>query len=388
MSTTVDGPSQDAAEGCVRTRRRRLSFGVFLQPLHHPSESLQSAMRRDVAVAKLAEEYGFDELWVGEHHNDVWETIASPELFLAHLAAQTSRIRLGTAVVLLALHHPVEVAERIALLDQISGGRAMLGVGPGAQPVDFKLFGLDRSAARARTAEAIDVITHLLWNRGQPYPRSGRFWDCKDAKLNVPPEQDRLPISTATSGSADSVALAGKYGLDALYSTQFFSTLPTDIPAAVGRLKAAGVGKVRFSTIFHLARDEESALDDIAEGAGGFFGDYGRRRGGENFVGPLDDTDRRAMIQRLLNRYQWPVGDWRTAGGRLSSRCDETADGLSGFVFLLNDWAPLSAVERSFELFATRLRPYLEREAQYREEAWSLVPQPDSGPAPSLQARP
>ena len=94
----------------------RLRFGVFLAPHHPIGEHPTLQLRRDVELAELVDRLGYDEFWCGEHHSGGWETIGSPELFLAAAGERTSRIMLGTGVVSLAYHHPFHVADRITQL--------------------------------------------------------------------------------------------------------------------------------------------------------------------------------------------------------------------------------------------------------------------------------
>ena len=93
---------------------------------------------------------GFDEAWIGEHHSGGWETISSPELFMAAAAERTRHIRLGTGVISLPYHHPLMVANRMVQLDHMTHGRVMLGVGPGALPSDAYMMGIDPSTQRRK----------------------------------------------------------------------------------------------------------------------------------------------------------------------------------------------------------------------------------------------
>ncbi len=125
----------------------RTRFGAFLAP-HHPSgESPMLMFQRDVALAAHLDELGFDEFWCGEHHSSGWETIGSPEMFLAAAGQRTHNIMLGTGVVSLPYHHPFNVAQRMAQLDVMTRGRAMFGSGPGALPSDARTHGIDPGAA-------------------------------------------------------------------------------------------------------------------------------------------------------------------------------------------------------------------------------------------------
>ena len=99
-----------------------LRFGAFMAPYHAVGEGPTLALERDLELIVRLDELGFDEAWVGEHHSTGWETIASPEIFLAVAAERTRHIRLGTGAVSLPYHHPLMVADRIVLLDHLTRG--------------------------------------------------------------------------------------------------------------------------------------------------------------------------------------------------------------------------------------------------------------------------
>src|SRR5262245_59164957 len=110
----------------------RMKFGVFMAPFHRPGENPTLALERDMELLEWLDVLGFDEAYVGEHHSAGWETICSPEVFMAAAAERTRRIKLGTGVTTLPYHHPFMVAHRMTLLDHLTRGRVILGVGPGA----------------------------------------------------------------------------------------------------------------------------------------------------------------------------------------------------------------------------------------------------------------
>ena len=118
------------------TLPERMKFGIFLAPFHWLGENPTLALERDLELLQWLDYLGFDEAWVGEHHSAGWEIIASPEVFIAAAAERTKHIKLGTGVVSLPYHHPMMVANRMVLLDHLTRGRAMLGVGPGALVTD------------------------------------------------------------------------------------------------------------------------------------------------------------------------------------------------------------------------------------------------------------
>ena len=128
----------------------RLRFGIFMAPFHVPTgQNPTYAYARDVATIQLLDQLGYDEAWIGEHHSGGVELIPSPEIFIAHVAAQTRSIKLGTGVISLPYHNPLWVADRMILLDHLTRGRVMMGVGPGALPTDAAMIGIDPLDQRA-----------------------------------------------------------------------------------------------------------------------------------------------------------------------------------------------------------------------------------------------
>ena len=133
----------------------RLKFGAFLAPHHPIGEHPMLQFRSDLDLVEQLDALGYDEFWCGEHHSSGWETIASPEMFLAAAGERTKRIMLGTGVVSLPYHHPFNVAQRMVQLDHMTGGRAIFGSGPGALASDAHTLGIDPMTQRDRQDEAI-----------------------------------------------------------------------------------------------------------------------------------------------------------------------------------------------------------------------------------------
>ena len=121
----------------------RMKFGSFLGPFHQLGENPTLGLERDLELLQWMDYLGFDEAWIGEHHSAGWETIASPELFIATAAERTKHIKLGTGVISLPYHHPMMVADRMVQLDHMTRGRAMMGVGPGALGTDAYMLGIE-----------------------------------------------------------------------------------------------------------------------------------------------------------------------------------------------------------------------------------------------------
>src|SRR5712692_8696306 len=180
------------------TMDRRLGFGAFLAPHHPIGEHPTLQFQRDLELAAWLDKLGYDEFWVGEHHSAGWETIASPEMFLVAVAERTQRIRLGTGVVSVPYHHPFNSAQRVVLLDHLSRGRAMLGVGPGALPSDAAMLGIDPMTQRERMDEGLGVILRLLKSE-EPVTAKGDWYELRDASLHLRPLQEEIPVAVAST---------------------------------------------------------------------------------------------------------------------------------------------------------------------------------------------
>src|SRR5688572_26061866 len=144
------------------TAPNRMKFGVFMAPFHRPGENPTLALERDLELLQWLDKLGFDEAYIGEHHSAGWETICSPEVFIATAAERTQHIRLGTGVVSLPYHHPYMVANRMVLLDHLTRGRVILGVGPGALASDALMFGIPPERQREMMDESLGVIMRLF----------------------------------------------------------------------------------------------------------------------------------------------------------------------------------------------------------------------------------
>src|SRR6266849_10945882 len=125
------------------TRTIPMRNGIFLAPFHSLDQDPTEALHRDLELVENLDTLGYEEAWIGEHHSAGFEIIASPEVFIAAAAARTRHIRLGTGVSSLPYHHPFMLADRMVLLDHLTLGRAMIGVGPGALPSDAFMMGID-----------------------------------------------------------------------------------------------------------------------------------------------------------------------------------------------------------------------------------------------------
>ncbi|MBB6172928.1 alkanesulfonate monooxygenase SsuD/methylene tetrahydromethanopterin reductase-like flavin-dependent oxidoreductase (luciferase family) [Nocardiopsis mwathae] len=150
-----------------------MRFSTFHLFHRFDGQSHREVYDHHIELVELAEELGFDGVRLAEHHFRDYGVVPSILTFLGHLAARTERLRLGTGIVVLPLHHPVHVAEQAALVDVLSGGRLDFGVGRGYQSFEFDGFGVDLAEARARFDESLDVVLGL-WS-GKEFRHTGDF---------------------------------------------------------------------------------------------------------------------------------------------------------------------------------------------------------------------
>ena len=152
-----------------------MKLGYFTMPLHPVGRDWRQTLEEDREAVLLAEELGFEEAFIGEHLTDLAETITSCLIFIATLARDTRRIRLGSGTVNLANRHPAATAAEVAMVDTLLGGRFILGIGPGGLRSDAEIMdNLDAD----RNALFVESIDHMiaLWTREPPYRLKGAKW--------------------------------------------------------------------------------------------------------------------------------------------------------------------------------------------------------------------
>ena len=136
-----------------------MKFGLFYQLPCAVTQNAATRYQETIAQIVYAEELGFDSAWLAElHFNPSFSVMPAPLIVAAAVAQRTIRIRLGTAVVLLPLHHPLRVAEEAAVVDLLSQGRLELGVGRGMIAIHFQGFNVSREESRERFEEALTII--------------------------------------------------------------------------------------------------------------------------------------------------------------------------------------------------------------------------------------
>lgn len=162
-----------------------------------------------IAECERAEAAGFDSVWLGEHHDNAL-LYPAPLIGLAAIATRTRRVRLGTGVLLLPLYHPLLVAEEAAMVDVISGGRLILGVGAGYAPEEFAAFGASLKERGSRLDEAVPLIQRL-WSE-EKVTHEGRHYRIGSATLSPRPVQRPRPPIWFAGWVEPALRRAGRLG--------------------------------------------------------------------------------------------------------------------------------------------------------------------------------
>src|ERR1700752_2490474 len=193
-----------------------MRFGTFIVPHHLSIQNPTLAIHSDLDLIAHCDALGFDEAWVGEHHSGGYSLIGSPEVFLATAAERTKRIRLGTGVVCLPYHNPLWVAERIVLLDHLTRGRIMLGVGAGAMPSDGRMIGLRPEQHRPLMEKSFEVLMQLLTSE-EAVSIKTETYELDKARLHIRPFSNPLfDVAITALASPVGARLVGKYGVSML----------------------------------------------------------------------------------------------------------------------------------------------------------------------------
>ena len=191
-----------------------MEFSHFCLPTYIADRDGDPAgyMQRLVDFLASSEDLGFDGVWANEHHfHPFGGIIPSVPIFLAALAQRTKRLRLGSSVMVLPLHHPLHVAEELAMVDLMSGGRVELGVGRGFVLYDYEVFGVPIADGQERTTEALDVILKA-WS-GERFSHHGKHFSFTNVQVwPAPRQRPHPPIAFACTSSLDHAVWAADRG--------------------------------------------------------------------------------------------------------------------------------------------------------------------------------
>jgi alkanesulfonate monooxygenase SsuD/methylene tetrahydromethanopterin reductase-like flavin-dependent oxidoreductase (luciferase family) len=186
-------------------------FGSAQAVSERPGTPIGQGFHDFVELNVEAEALGYRATFLVEHHFTGWNQVSATLQLLTWLAARTTTLRLGTAVIVLPWHNPVLLAEQAATLDLMSGGRLDFGIGKGYRHSEFEGFCIPPEEASARFDEALEVIVRA-WTSRERFSHEGRFWRFRDLVVEPPPEQAPHPPLWTGAGSPDSIARTAARG--------------------------------------------------------------------------------------------------------------------------------------------------------------------------------
>ncbi|MCO1654764.1 LLM class flavin-dependent oxidoreductase [Pseudonocardia humida] len=371
----------------------RLRFGIFLAPFHPAGENPTTALQRDLRLVEHLDELGYDEAWIGEHHSAGSEIIASPEIFIAAAAERTRHIRLGTGVTSLSYHNPLWVAERMVLLDHLTRGRVMLGVGPGSLPTDSAMIGLNPTDTRELLEENLDIVMRLL--RGdEPVNAETRTHKLIDARLHLRPYSDPLfDVAVAAVASPTGPRLAGRHGLGLLSIGATLTKEGFDALAhhwGVMEERAATFGttvdraKWRLVGLMHVAETREQAYKEVEHGIEQWFRYFQKVAAFPQMA--VEGGDVKEMIDFVNEAGIGAIGTVEDAAAQVQRLVDQSNGGFGAMLLLAHEWANPQATRRSYELIAQHVMPRFQGQAQATLDAKARASEVRSGHADQQNA--
>lgn len=186
-----------------------MKFSNFLFPESAAPEHDRTVISEALREAELCDALGFDAIWLAEHHFDGGCVYVDPMTFATAIAVRTQQIKIGFAVVQMALHHPIRLAEQVALIDNLSQGRIIVGLGRGTAYnfYEYRGYGLDPQEAQGRLREAEDILTRV-WT-AKDYTHIGTYWQLQLPELRPQVyQQPHPPIVRACSGLDSTLEMA------------------------------------------------------------------------------------------------------------------------------------------------------------------------------------
>jgi limonene 1,2-monooxygenase len=353
---------------------RYLRNGIFLAPFHALNENPTLALERDLELLQHLDRLGYHEAWIGEHHSGGFEIIASPEVFIGVAAERTRHIRLGTGVASLPYHNPFILADRMVLLDHITRGRAMVGVGPGALVHDAVKIGINAADQRRMMNESLDVIVRLL--HGGTVTEKTDWFNLVGARLQLPCfTQPIIELAVAASRSPVGALAAGRHGIGML---SIGGTSPEALAhhANNWRLyeeqarrhdKIADRRNWRLVTMIHIAETREQARENARFGLEAF-AQYFRDVGTFPIIPPgIGDA-----YEWLLENKAACIGTPDDAIAYIETLLEGTG-GFGVITELAHNWADWDATRRHYELMARYVHPHFQGSRVLRTASYDFA---------------
>lgn len=358
-----------------------MRFGLAIFPHHvRVDESPTLQLEHDLDLAVHADRLGFDEVWFGEHHSSGAEIISAPELMIAVAAERTRHVKLGTSVTSLSYHHPMMLTDRMVMLDHLTRGRVMWGMGPGSHALDALMMGIDPLRTREMMEQSIEAIHALLAFDG-PVTRKTDWFELVDAELQLRPYSDSLDIRVASMASPSGPRLAGRYGTGVLSIgatvKEGYNFLSDTWNIVENEARLSGIptaSKDRWGLVvpMHLAETEAQARADVRRGLSEWT-HYAPLVLRAPFAPATTDSEVDALIDQFNQGFA-VIGTPDMAIAMIDDLVEQSGGAGTVLLFAL-DWAEPEAQFRSYDLFARRVMPHFQGQLSPRRRSFERLRQ-------------
>jgi probable F420-dependent oxidoreductase len=340
-----------------------VGLGLFTGQIPSGSDRTFAQEYRDIVqLSRLAETVGFDSVWVSEHHGSSDGYLPSLLPMLAGLATATERVLLGTGVMLTPFHHPLRLAEDAAVVDQLSDGRLLLGLGLGWREEEFRMFGVPQSERVRRTTETVDIL-RKAWT-GDRFSHEGKVFAFDKVKVTPTPAREQGPPIYLGGMVEQSIRRAGRLGDGYIRSRGDIESTRQALAWADDGAREGGkaAGELSFAFLQNaFVWEEGDAWDVVRDGAAHQLGVYAAWREGADTpdhdsleVSPQDEGtlrkltpagDRHHVIRalrplveafgdrrefHLVVRLHYPGMDFKTASRSVELFGEEVVPALKG----------------------------------------------------------
>lgn len=355
-----------------------MKLGLFMMPMHPPEKDRTQCFEEDLDLVVLADQLGYTEAWVGQHHSVAWEPIPSNDVFIANALPRTKQIYFGTGVTLVPLHHPANIAMRLAYLDHLARGRFYCGFGQSGIRTDLSLFDLptDPQTLGLMTVEGIDMVLKL-WQTDPPFDFRGDFWRIRIERQNLeigsgvllkPYQKPHPPIAMSImKGQSLAARMAGQRG----YIPISTNLVPPATLAQHWETYCAGAAEAgspapdrsiwRVSRNIFIGETTEEAMEHALHGAFGRSFDYLIKLIGPGRLDGLkedpDMPDEAVTVEYAVKKLAI-VGDVDECIRRLHEVWDTTG-GFGTFLMITHDWDDKAKWVRSMKLLMDKVVPAL-----------------------------
>jgi len=344
-----------------------MRFGVFLLAAQFPGQDHTTVLDSTVAAAVAAEEAGFDDVWVAEHHFMSYGVCPSAITLAGYLLGATRRIAVGTAVSVLSTQHPIALAEQAALLDQVSGGRLRLGVGRGGPWIDLEVFGTGFHRYQHGFPESLDLLLAALTEHR--VAASGPEFRFPGVDIVPRPRTQPHPEVILAATTAATAELAAARGLPLLLGMHASDTEKTTLIDHYNQVATRQVGHLA-AALAYVADSQREAMDTmrtcLPRWLGPGLASYRRADGAPHH--PRDPTEYTELLCRLH-----PVGTPEHCLNKLRTTAHRT--GIGHLILLVEGAGDRARTLENITRLGAQVLPHLRDPAPpLRREDQSPLP--------------